>query len=112
MMGIFPGFSFRRICLRFDTDLILRYLLSVPSVRIAVLIVEMQDGRTKASFRSRGTIYVNKLAQKYGGGGHMNAAGCLFQFSSDKAQKVLLEDLRSFLREHKETNKELLNYGK
>jgi phosphoesterase RecJ-like protein len=41
----------------------------------------------------------------------MNAAGCLFQFSSDKAQKVLLEDLRSFLREN-ETNKELLNYGK
>ena len=83
----------------FDTDLIIRYLLSVPSVRIAVLIVEMQDGRTKASFRSRGNIYVNKLAQKYGGGGHMNAAGCLFQFSSDKAQNVLLEDLRAFLRQ-------------
>ncbi|TLU84825.1 MAG: bifunctional oligoribonuclease/PAP phosphatase NrnA [Chlorobium sp.] len=86
----------------FDTDLIIRYLLSVPSVRIAVLLVEMQDGRTKASFRSRGNIYVNQLAKKYGGGGHMNAAGCLFQFSSDKAQKVLLEDLRLFLKNHPE----------
>jgi len=82
----------------FDTDLIIRYLLSVPSVRIAVLMVEMQDGRTKASFRSRGSIYVNHLARKYGGGGHMNAAGCLFQFSSDKAQKVLLDDVRLFLK--------------
>lgn len=87
----------------FDTDLIIRYLLSVPSVRIAVLIVEMQDGRTKASFRSRGGIYVNQLAKKYGGGGHMNAAGCLFQFSSDKAQKVLLDDLREFLKNNNET---------
>ncbi len=86
----------------FDTDLIIRYLLSVPSVRIAVLMVEMQDGRTKASFRSRGNIFVNQLAKKYGGGGHMNAAGCLFQFSSDKAQKVLLEDLRQFLKNHQE----------
>ena len=86
----------------FDTDLIIRYLLSVPSVRIAVLIVEMQDGRTKASFRSRGNIYVNQFAKKYGGGGHMNAAGCLFQFSSDKAQMVLLEDLRLFLKDIKE----------
>jgi bifunctional oligoribonuclease and PAP phosphatase NrnA len=86
----------------FDTDLIIRYLLSVPSVRIAVLIVEMQDGRTKASFRSRGNIYVNQFAKKYGGGGHMNAAGCLFQFSSDKAQMVLLEDLRLFLKNNKE----------
>jgi len=85
----------------FDTDLIIRYLLSVPSVRIAVLIVEMQDGRTKASFRSRGEIYVNQFAKKYGGGGHMNAAGCLFQFSSDKAQMVLLEDLRLFLKDIK-----------
>jgi phosphoesterase RecJ-like protein len=86
----------------FDTDLIIRYLLSVPSVRVAVLIVEMQDGRTKASFRSRGNIYVNQFAKKYGGGGHMNASGCLFQFSSDKAQQVLLEDLRLFLKNHKE----------
>ncbi len=86
----------------FDTDLIVRYLLSVPTVRIAVLMVEMQDGRTKASFRSRGKIYVNHLAKKYGGGGHMNAAGCLFQFSSDKAQKVLLDDLRMFLKDHQE----------
>ncbi len=85
----------------FDTDLIIRYLLSVPSVRVAVLIVEMQDGRTKASFRSRGNIYVNQFAKKYGGGGHMNAAGCLFQFSSDKAQQVLLEDLRLFMKNHK-----------
>ncbi|MEI8032564.1 MAG: bifunctional oligoribonuclease/PAP phosphatase NrnA [Chlorobiaceae bacterium] len=83
----------------FDTDLIIRYLLSVPTVQIAVLMVEMQDGRTKASFRSRGSIYVNQLAKKYGGGGHMNAAGCLFQFSSDKAQKLLLEDVRIFLKE-------------
>jgi len=88
----------------FDTDLIIRYLLSVPSVRIAVLMVEMQDGRTKASFRSRGNIYVNHLAKKYGGGGHMNAAGCLFQFSSDKAQNVLLEDLRAFLKNYDEAS--------
>ncbi|MEI7695233.1 MAG: DHH family phosphoesterase [Chlorobium sp.] len=89
----------------FDTDLIIHYLLSVPSVRIAVLMVEMQDGRTKASFRSRGNIYVNQLAKQYGGGGHMNAAGCLFQLSSDKAQKVLLEDVRLFLKSHKEQGK-------
>ncbi|NTU97215.1 MAG: bifunctional oligoribonuclease/PAP phosphatase NrnA [Chlorobiaceae bacterium] len=86
----------------FDTDLIIRYLLSVPSVKIAVLVVEMPDGRTKASFRSRGRIYVNQLAKKYGGGGHMNAAGCLFQFASDKARKVLLEDVRLFLKKQGE----------
>jgi phosphoesterase RecJ-like protein len=80
----------------FDTDLIIRYLLSVPSVRVAVLMVEMQDGRTKVSFRSRGKIYVNRLANQYGGGGHMNAAGCLLRMSAEKAQRIILDDVRKF----------------
>jgi phosphoesterase RecJ-like protein len=83
----------------FDTDLIIRYLLSVSSVRVAVLLVEMHDGRAKVSFRSRGKIFVNQLAKRYGGGGHMNAAGSLLPWSSDKAQQVILEDVRSFTRE-------------
>ncbi|HHE31292.1 MAG TPA: bifunctional oligoribonuclease/PAP phosphatase NrnA [Chlorobaculum parvum] len=83
----------------FDTDLIVRYLLSVPTVRVAVLLVEMKDGRAKASFRSRGKIYVNRLAARYGGGGHMNAAGCLLKMSAEKAQRVLLDDVRQFTRE-------------
>jgi len=82
----------------FDTDLIIRYLLSVPSVRIAVLMVEMLDGRTKASFRSRGDIYVNLLAKKYGGGGHKNAAGSLLQMAPEKATKVVLSDIQEFLK--------------
>jgi len=81
----------------FDTDLIVKYLLSVPSVVIAVLMVEMQDGRIKASFRSRGPVFVNQLAKRYGGGGHMNAAGCLLNFSAEKAIKVIPEDVRAFL---------------
>jgi phosphoesterase RecJ-like protein len=83
----------------FDTDLIIRYLLSVPSIRVAVLLVEMKDGRTKVSFRSRGNIFVNRLANHYGGGGHMNAAGCLLRMSAEKAQVVILEDVRKFTLE-------------
>ncbi|NTU53262.1 MAG: bifunctional oligoribonuclease/PAP phosphatase NrnA [Chlorobiaceae bacterium] len=84
----------------FDTDLIIRYLLSVPTVRVAVLLVEMQDGRTKVSFRSRGKIWVNRLANHYGGGGHMNAAGCLLRMSAEKAKMVILDDVRKFTFEH------------
>lgn len=88
----------------FDTDIIIRYLLSVPSVKVAVLLVEMQDGRAKVSFRSRGRIPVNELAKHYGGGGHMNAAGCLLQMSAEKAQQVIYDDVRRFTREHVDAN--------
>ncbi len=82
----------------FDTDLIIKYLLSVQSVRIAVLMVEMHDGRTKVSFRSRGDIYVNQIAKKYGGGGHKNAAGCLLRYAPEKATQIVLADVRNFLK--------------
>jgi phosphoesterase RecJ-like protein len=32
----------------------------------------------KVSFRSKGSIPVNKLANEFGGGGHTNAAGARF----------------------------------
>ena len=88
----------------FDTDLIIKYLLSVQSVRIAVLMVEMQDGRTKVSFRSRGDIYVNKIAGNYGGGGHKNAAGCMLRYAREKAIQIILADVRDFLK-----NSEIIN---
>ncbi|ANT64835.1 MULTISPECIES: DHH family phosphoesterase [Prosthecochloris] len=81
----------------FDTDIIIKYLLSVPSVKIAVLMVEMLDGRTKASFRSRGEIPVNEIAGMYGGGGHRNAAGCVLAYSPEKAIQVVLKDIQAFL---------------
>ena len=83
----------------FDTDIIIRYLLSVPTVRVAVLLVETPDGRAKVSFRSRGKIPVNQLAKQYGGGGHMNAAGCLLQMSADKAQREIFDEVRRFTRD-------------
>lgn len=86
----------------FDTDIIIRYLLSVPTVRVAVLLVEMHDGRAKVSFRSRGRIPVNQLAKQYGGGGHINAAGCLLQMSAEKAQRVIYDDVCRFTRDQVE----------
>ena len=89
----------------FDTDLVIKYLLSVRSVRIAVLMVEMQDGRTKVSLRSRGDIFVNRIAKKYGGGGHKNAAGCLLRYAPEKATQMILAEVRGFLKNLEIVNK-------
>jgi len=57
-----------------DTDGFVNFALSVENVKIGMLFIELNDG-FKVSFRSKGTIPVNKLAGEYGGGGHINAAG-------------------------------------
>ena len=57
-----------------DTDNFVNICLSIENIVIGLLFLELKQG-FKVSFRSKGTIPVNKLAQEFGGGGHINAAG-------------------------------------
>lgn len=49
---------------------------SVEGVLIAVFYYEMPDGTYKISLRSKGSVDVERLAKKFGGGGHLNASAC------------------------------------
>lgn len=49
--------------------------LRIGSLEVSVLVVELADGRTRASLRSRGGVDVARLAGLFGGGGHARAAG-------------------------------------
>ena len=57
-----------------DTDGFVNVSLSIENVKLGLLFLELKEG-FKVSFRSKGTIPVNKLAAEFGGGGHINAAG-------------------------------------
>lgn len=57
-----------------DVDGFVNFALSTKGVKIGILFFELKDG-VKISFRSKENIPVNKLAQQFGGGGHLNASG-------------------------------------
>jgi phosphoesterase RecJ-like protein len=57
-----------------DTDNFISYTLRIRGVQIGLMFTELPDA-IKVSFRSKGDIGINKLAQEFGGNGHMNAAG-------------------------------------
>lgn len=59
------------------TDGFINYARSVDGVEVAAAFREPEDGGPwRVSFRSRGRVDVAAIAQKFGGGGHHNAAGC------------------------------------
>ncbi len=60
-----------------DTENFVNYNLSIENVVMGILFIELKNG-FKVSFRSKGSIPVNKLANEFGGGGHTNAAGARF----------------------------------
>ena len=57
-----------------DIENFINYTLGIAGVQIGLLFTELPEG-VKISFRSRGEVEVNKLAQEFGGNGHKNAAG-------------------------------------
>jgi phosphoesterase RecJ-like protein len=66
--------------------------LEIGSVRASVLLTQAEQGRTKLSFRSKpgidggSFVDVNELAARFGGGGHVHAAGA--RIDADLAEAV------------------------
>ena len=58
-----------------DTDTFISYPRYIEGVEIALLFKEVEDGLTRVSMRSR-RADVSKIALRFGGGGHVKAAGC------------------------------------
>ncbi|MBI3752760.1 MAG: bifunctional oligoribonuclease/PAP phosphatase NrnA [Deltaproteobacteria bacterium] len=59
-----------------EADGFVNYARTIEGVEVGVLLREAKPGEYKISFRSRGRIDVAEISQEFGGGGHMNAAGC------------------------------------
>jgi len=53
--------------------------MQIGGVRISLLCVEISKGRVKVSLRSDGSVAVNDLAARLGGGGHPSAAGAIVE---------------------------------
>lgn len=83
-----------------DTERLLEYMVGIPTTKISALLIELPDGRTKVSMRSRGDLAVNEIAMRYGGGGHKNAAGCTVSASLHEAIDKIIADTQSLLLLH------------
>lgn len=72
-----------------EAEDLVNYPRSVASVRVACLLRE-RDGQVKVSLRGKGDVDVRRIAAKFGGGGHPNAAGCTMPGPLETATRELL----------------------
>lgn len=66
------------------------YLLDVEGVEIAVLLREGDENTTRVSVRTRGPWDGSKMTMRFGGGGHMRAAGCTVHKPLDQAEQEFM----------------------
>lgn len=82
-----------------DIDGIVSYILNVKGVSISMFIYEKAQNNVKVSLRSK-KLDVNKVASNFGGGGHINAAGCEISDTIENAHKMVKEIILKDLKEN------------
>lgn len=80
-----------------DTDSIVNQLVAVRGVQVAILIREIEKNKVRVSLRSKGSIEVNRIAARFGGGGHAAAAGCTIEAPLSESEKLLLSEVRAWM---------------
>jgi bifunctional oligoribonuclease and PAP phosphatase NrnA len=59
-----------------DTEGLINVPLTVKDIKAVAFFKEMADRTWRVSMRSKGNVDVRAIASQFGGGGHVNAAGC------------------------------------
>jgi len=73
-----------------DFDGVIDNLRVTRGVEVAILITEEEDNKCKVSMRSNHEVNVSAIAQGFGGGGHVKAAGCTMTGSTDEILERIL----------------------
>ena len=81
-----------------DTDTIVNSVRAIAPVEVACMLREDDEG-IKISLRSKNYADVSKIAVKYGGGGHIRAAGATIkeEFNFEKVKNMLKNDLKEIV---------------
>ena len=74
------------------------YPLFLKGVEIGLLFTEKANEEVKVNLRSQNQFDVSKVARRFGGGGHRNAAGCTLDHNLEKAKSIILEQIQRALK--------------
>ena len=78
-----------------DCEAVIDRLRDIKGVEIAAFLKE-KNGAVKVSMRAKSYGRVDSIAVKYGGGGHVKAAGCTLDMPMDEALALIKSELEDY----------------
>jgi len=79
-----------------DVDDVTDAIRTIEGVWVSVFFRELKDGTYRVSMRSKAPVNVALIAEKFGGGGHWDAAGCKLP-PRDRSMEILLAEVAAVL---------------
>jgi phosphoesterase RecJ-like protein len=76
-----------------DSEGIVNLTLGANEVLAAAFFKRQSADVLRVSLRSKGSVDVRAVAQRWGGGGHTNASGCTMHSSYDEARRAIVDAL-------------------
>ena len=87
-LGVFPE----------DNEGLIDHLRAIRGVVVAVFFEELADGKVRVSMRSKNEkVNVCAICEKFGGGGHVLAAGARVRGTLAEVENKILEEVRNVL---------------
>jgi phosphoesterase RecJ-like protein len=80
-----------------DSDGLINIPLTVKDIQAVAFFKEIAPANYRVSIRSKGEVDVNRIANKFGGGGHKNAAGCTMTGAYPEVRRMLLDEMQRVL---------------
>lgn len=80
-----------------DLEGIVNYPRNIQGVEVGIFFKVIDDHAVKASLRSAGRIDVAAVAQHFGGGGHIKAAGCCMEGSLEQVKQQVVSYIKELL---------------
>lgn len=78
-----------------DTEGIANVAIGIAGVQAGVFLRALNDGTVRLSLRGKGKVDVAAIAERLGGGGHENSAGCTLEGPLERALGQILGELRA-----------------
>ncbi|RED86445.1 DHH family phosphoesterase [Cohnella phaseoli] len=80
-----------------DLEGLVNYPRNIEGVEVGLLFKQNGEQSVKVSMRSAGKVNVAEVAQRFGGGGHVRAAGCRFTDPLPEVIRLTIEEVRKAL---------------
>ncbi len=83
-----------------ETEGFVNFARGIDGVEVAFIMIQKPDKETwRVSLRGKGKINVQKIAQKLGGGGHRDAAGCRLKGTEEEVKQKIIDTIKEEMKE-------------